>query len=81
MLKTISLISVLALGILAGCSSSETATQEASTGSAATTGTTGTTASTEKGKCAGCGAEFPKTELASHDGQDMCKACIAAHDH
>lgn len=32
-------------------------------------------------KCAGCGKEVAASTLASHDGQQLCPDCIAAHGH
>lgn len=77
-MKILALLSILTVGLLAGCAS-EPAADNGTTGATATTGT-GTTVA-DKGKCAACGGEFPKAELASHDGQMMCKACMAAHNH
>lgn len=32
-------------------------------------------------KCAECGTEFPKAELVSHDGKMICKHCLDSHGH
>ncbi len=77
-MKPITLItaSILALNLLVGCSSGD-----ATTNSSATTPGATPAANQEMSKCAGCGKEVAKAELASHDGQMMCKECIAAHNH
>lgn len=77
-MKAITLISILSLGLLMGCSS-EPAAPEAG----ATTGTTAasTTTAQEMAKCGGCGKEVAKATLVSHDGKMMCTECMASHNH
>jgi hypothetical protein len=67
------LFAVLLAGTIFGCSSSDPAPTASATEPAATTAALA--------KCAGCGKEVPKAELAMHDGQMLCKDCIAAHNH
>ena len=66
------LILSLALCAVAGCSSSTPDTKASSTSSA-----TGTEAKMEK--CALCGSEFNSSEMVAHEGNQVCKACKAAH--
>ncbi|MBC8063879.1 MAG: hypothetical protein H7Y17_03555 [Chlorobia bacterium] len=76
-MKTTTLLSLSLLLCLvsSGCSSGDAA-NSSTTAPAATP-----VANQEMAKCAGCGKEVATAELASHDGQMMCKECIAAHNH
>ena len=67
------LFAVLLAGAVFGCSSSD---PNSTSSAAEPAGTTVAMA-----KCAGCGKEVPQADLASHDGQMLCKDCIAAHNH
>jgi hypothetical protein len=68
------LLFALALSVAVfGCSSGDAA----STAPAAEPGAT----TVAMAKCAGCAKEVPQAELVSHDGQMLCKDCIAAHNH
>ena len=57
---------------IVGCSGSEAAPATSDTQPSTTVA---------MAKCAGCAKEVPQAELASHDGQMLCKDCIAAHNH
>lgn len=77
MAKLLTLFSLVFALALVGCSGSD-ATADTKN---ATPGTSTASETAEKAKCSQCGAEFPKSELASHDGGLWCKACIEAHSH
>jgi hypothetical protein len=74
-MKAILLI-IACTALAVGCSSGDATATTTETSTTATQ-----TASQEKAKCAGCGKEVAKGELVSHDGQMLCKECIAAHGH
>lgn len=69
---------VMAMGVMAGCSSDASApkTEEKETATAQPSGTTA-----ELATCNGCQKQFPRAELAAHDGMLLCKTCSAAHVH
>lgn len=64
--------------VLAGCNASDSASNPPPV---TPKDEVASTANAEKAKCEGCGSDFPKAELVSHDGKMMCKACIDAHGH
>jgi formylmethanofuran dehydrogenase subunit E len=77
-MKTKFLLPTLFAIVVAGCAPAEKAA-ETSTNNPSVSSPTSPTA--EIGKCEGCGAEVANTKLESHEGQMMCEACIAAHNH
>ena len=70
-LKSLVALAALVVAFAVGCSAPPA---PAETGTPATL-------TAELAKCAGCGKEVAKAELAMHDGQMLCKDCIAAHNH
>ncbi len=76
-IKIVLALSLLTLGLLAGCSSDEaTATEPSPTSSSSTP-----VANQELAKCDTCSKEVPKATLVSHDGKMMCQECMASHHH
>lgn len=66
------LILSLALSVVAGCSSSTPEVKTATSASAA-----GSEA--KMVKCELCGSEFTASEMVTHEGKQVCKACKTAH--
>lgn len=76
-IKTILSLSLLTIGLLAGCSSNDsTATEPSPTSSSSTP-----VANQELAKCDTCSKEVPKATLVSHDGKMMCQECMSSHNH
>jgi hypothetical protein len=69
--KNLFLVLLLALSLASGCSS----------GDKSGAGDSASAASAEKATCDGCNKEVAKATLVSHDGQMLCKDCMAEHDH
>lgn len=76
-IKIVLSLSLLAVGLLTGCSSDQSAATETSPTSSSST----PVANQEVAKCDTCSKEVPKATLASHDGKMMCQACMANHQH
>ncbi len=68
------LLAVVLITSVVGCASNE----PAAAGAAASEPTSTTAA---LAKCAQCGKEVASAELVSHDGQMLCKECVASHGH